>query len=84
MSVGASSLTVEEGSVGDVPLEENKTNVLAIVLGICIPVGVLSTFKNNFSHYRYNRICSLQEEKKRESQRLRYRRRKKQEPFQQH
>lgn len=41
MSVGASSLIVQDGAVGSLP-EESKVNVLAIVLGICIPIGVLS------------------------------------------
>jgi hypothetical protein len=41
---------------------EKNTNVLAIVLGICIPVVVLSKYLSNLSHYWYNRMSLLQEE----------------------
>jgi hypothetical protein len=43
MTIGASTIIVEEGTVAVVE-EGSKTNVLAIVLGICIPIGVLSKF----------------------------------------
>lgn len=41
MSVAESQLVVEEGSVGS---STSKDNVVGIVLGICIPIGVLRNF----------------------------------------
>lgn len=61
MTIGESTIVVSDGVIGSVE-SGSKTNVLAIVLGICIPIGVLSKFFINFSHYRYYRIRDLQEE----------------------
>jgi hypothetical protein len=44
MDVGSSTIIVEDGTVAEIPVEEEKSNVLAIVLGICIPIAVLSNF----------------------------------------
>ena len=42
MAIGTVSLTVEDGQVGTLATDNKTLNVLAIVLGICIPIGVLS------------------------------------------
>ncbi len=64
MTLGASDIIVEGNTVPMAVLEsgEKNTNVLAIVLGICIPVVVLSKYLSNLSHYWYNRMSLLQEE----------------------
>lgn len=65
MKVAELSITVDGTSepLAQLPSEEeSKTNVLAIVLGICIPIGVLSNYFFNFSHHRYHCVRDLQEE----------------------
>jgi len=57
MTIGQSSVTVIGGSV-----DYKKVN-LALILGICIPVGVLCNFIFNFSNCWYSSLCLLQEEK---------------------
>lgn len=56
MSVGSSSVTVVGGSI-----DYNSTN-LALILGICIPVGVLRNFPLYFSYHWYRTLHLLQEE----------------------
>lgn len=57
MTIGQSAVTVVGGSV-----DYKKVN-LALILGICIPVGVLCNFLNNFSNCWYSSLHLLQKEK---------------------
>jgi hypothetical protein len=57
MVIGDSSVTVNGGSV------DYKEVNLALILGICIPVGVLCNFKINFSDCWYCALHLLQEKK---------------------
>lgn len=57
MTIGQSSVTVVGGSV-----DYKKVN-LALILGICIPVGVLCKFIFNFSNCGFSSLRLLQEEK---------------------
>lgn len=53
MTIGQSSVTVVGGTV-----DYKKVN-LALILGICIPVGVLCKFIINFSNCRFSSLRIL-------------------------
>jgi hypothetical protein len=74
MAVGSSSIIVEEGVAGDE--SSNAKNMLPIILGICIPIGVLGKYLAKFSYCGCGCLFLIRKEGPNQRQSIRHRTRR--------